>query len=79
MTATVGKVGHGSKVKVRSQEDETIEEYILVGSQDADPMHGMISSDSPFGRGMMGHGIGEIVTVDAPAGQFHYEIVEIEN
>ncbi|MBR1496042.1 MAG: transcription elongation factor GreA [Oscillospiraceae bacterium] len=79
MTGTAGKVGHGSKVKVRSEEDDTIEEYILVGSQEADPMHGMISSDSPFGRGLMGHGLGEIVAVDAPAGQFHYEILEIEN
>ena len=37
MTATAGKVGHGSKVKVRSEEDGSIEEYILVGSQEADP------------------------------------------
>ena len=79
MTATAGKVGHGSKVKVRSEEDGSIEEYILVGSQEADPMHGMISSDSPFGRGLMGHAVGEVVTVEAPAGQFFYEIIEIEN
>ena len=79
MTAAAGKVGHGSKVKVRSEEDETVEEYVLVGSQEADPMNGLISSDSPFGRGLMGHGVGEIVAVDAPDGQFHYEILEIEN
>ena len=79
MTTAAGKVGHGSKIKVRSEEDGTIEEYILVGSQEADPMHGMISSDSPFGRGLMGHAVGEVVTVDAPAGQFYYEIIEIEN
>ena len=79
MTSTAGKAGHGSRVKVRSLEDETVEEYSLVGSQEADPMHGMISSDSPFGRGLMGHMVGETVTVDAPAGQFHYEIIGIEN
>ena len=79
MTAAAGKVGHGSHVKVRSVEDDTIEEYNLVGSQEADPMHGMISSDSPFGRGLMGHAVGETVAVDAPAGQFHYEIIEITN
>ena len=39
----------------------------------------MISSDSPFGRGLMGHAVGEVVTVEAPAGQFFYEIIEIEN
>ena len=79
MTAAAGKVGHGSHVTVRSLEDDTVEEYGLVGSQEADPMNGMISSDSPFGRGLMGHGVGETVVVDAPAGQFHYEIIAIEN
>ena len=79
MTATAGKVGHGSHVKVRSVEDGTVEEYSLVGSQEADPMEGLVSSDSPFGQGLMGHAVGETVTIDAPAGQFRYEIIEIEN
>ena len=42
-------------------------------------MNGMVSSDSPFGRCLMGHAVGEIVTVEAPDGQFQYEILEIEN
>ena len=79
MTAAAGKVGHGSHVKVRSIEDGTVEEYSLVGSQEADPMEGLVSSDSPFGQGLMGHAVGETVTIDAPAGQFRYEIIAIEN
>lgn len=79
MTTAAGKVGHGSRVKVRDLEDGAAYEYRLVGSQEANPMQGLISSDSPFGRGLMGHAVGETVTVDAPAGQFQYEIVEIEN
>ena len=42
-------------------------------------MAGKISSDSPFGRGLLGHAVGEIVTVDAPAGQLEFEILEIDN
>ena len=79
MVTAAGKVGHGTKVKVRSLEDDLVEEYVLVGSQEADPMHGLISSDSPFGRGLMGHAVGETVAVEAPAGVFQYEILEIEN
>ena len=79
MVRAAGKVGHGSKVKVRDLEEDLEEEYCLVGSQEADPMNGMISSDSPFGRGLMGHEVGETVVVDAPAGQFRYLILEIEN
>ena len=79
MVATAGKVGHGSHIHVRSLEDDEEEEYTLVGSQEVDQMHGLISSDSPFGRSLMGHGVGEIVVVDAPDGQFRFEILEIEN
>ena len=79
MTAAVGKVGHGSRVKVRGVENGLELSYFLCGSQEANPMEGMISSDSPFGRCLMGHGVGETVVVEAPAGQFHYEILEIEN
>ena len=79
MTATAGKVGHGSRVKVRDIEEDFVEEYQIVGSQEANPMAGRISSDSPFGRGLLGHGVGETVTIDAPAGQLRFEILEIDN
>ena len=74
-----GKVVIGSTVKVKDVEDGFEEEYTIVGSQEADPMAGRISDDSPFGRGLMGHAVGEIVTVDAPAGQLKFEIVDIQN
>ena len=79
VTHLVGKVGHGSHVKVRDLEENTVEEYTIVGSQEANPMIGRISSDSPFGRGLLGHAVGETVTVDAPAGQLQFEILEINN
>ena len=74
-----GKVVIGSTVKVKDVEDGFEEEYTIVGSQEADPMAGRISDDSPFGRGLMGHAVGEIVSVEAPAGQLKFEIVDIQN
>ena len=79
MTAPTGTVGHGSKVKVRNLEENEIEIYHIVGSQEADPMIGHISSDSPFGRSLLGRTAGEYITVDAPAGLFRFEILEIDN
>ena len=78
-TAMAGTVGHGSVVKVRDLEDDSVTEYHIVGSQDANPMLGRVSSDSPFGMGLLGHKIGEIVTIDAPVGQLRFEIVVIDN
>ena len=77
-TATAGTVGHGSKVKVRDLEDDSILEYHIVGSQDANPMQGRVSSDSPFGMGLLGHKKGDIATVEAPVGQLRFEILPID-
>ena len=78
-TATAGTVGHGSVVKVRDLEDDSVLEYQIVGSQDANPMQGRVSSDSPFGLGLLGHKKGETITVEAPAGTLRFEILEINN
>jgi transcription elongation factor GreA len=49
----------------------------VVGSQEADPITGKISDDSPFGKGLMGHKVGDIVEVEAPAGRLKFEILNI--
>ena len=79
MTGPTGTVGHGSTVKVRDLDENEIAVYHIVGSQEANPMIGHISSDSPFGRSLLGRAAGEQITVEAPMGQFRFEILEIEN
>ncbi len=79
-TETVeGKVGLGSRVTVLDPEEGQEEVYQIVGSQDANPMEGRISDDSPFGRGLLGHSEGETVAVEAPAGILHFRIIRVEN
>ncbi len=73
-----GTVSLGSTVLVRDVEEGVEEEYHIVGSQEADPMQGRISDDSPFGAGLLGHRIGEIVTIEAPVGQLRFEILDIQ-
>ena len=67
----------GSKIKVMDVEFEEEETYEVVGSQEADPMNGRISEDSPFGRALLGKAVGEDVIVEAPAGTLHYRVIEI--
>jgi transcription elongation factor GreA len=71
------KVGIGSIVTVKDCEFNIEERYQVVGSQEADPITGKISDDSPFGKGLMGHKVGDIVEVEAPAGRLKFEILNI--
>ena len=52
--------------------------FKIVGSQEADAMHGIISEDSPFGKALMNHREGDTVTVNAPAGEIKYRSDKIE-
>lgn len=71
------EVSAGTRVKVEFVEDGSIEEYQIVGSQEADPGQGRISDESPFGRAVIGKKLGEIAVVEAPAGNIEYRIIEI--
>ena len=73
-----GKVATGSKVTVKDLSDGYEEAYQIVGSQEADPMNGRISDESPMGRALMEHHVGDKVEVDAPVGKLRFEIVAIE-
>jgi transcription elongation factor GreA len=54
------------------------EYYQIVGSQEADPMGGRISEESPFGKALLGKREGDEVVVEAPAGSMRYQILEIQ-
>mgnify|MGYP001033279582 FL=1 len=68
----------GSRIRVLDLEFNEEELYQVVGSQEADPMNGRISEDSPFGRALLGRAAGEEVHVEAPAGVLRYQILEIQ-
>ena len=67
----------GSTITVLDKEFGEKETYQVVGSQEADPMNGRISEESPFGKALLGKAVGEDVVVDAPAGTIHYQIIDI--
>ena len=68
----------GSTVTVLDKEFNEELTYKIVGSQEADPMNGRISEDSPFGKALMGKAIGDEVTVEAPAGVLKYKILDVQ-
>ena len=74
-----GVVALSSRIKLLDVDENEELEYQIVGSQEANPMSGRISDESPIGRGLLGHKVGETVTIDAPAGQMKFTILAVEN
>ena len=69
-------VAIGCKVTVKGPAGEAA--YSIVGSQEADPMHGIISEESPFGKALIGAREGDTVSVEAPQGVINYTVLKIE-
>ncbi len=71
----------GSKVEVRVNNPRTgktdIYNYKIVGSNEADPLSGNISDESAVGKALLGHGIGDKIEVEVPAGMMEYEVLAI--
>lgn len=71
------QVAIGSKVKIEYVEDQDVEEYIIVGSKEADPFQNKISNESPIAKAILGLRVGDIVSVDSPNGKYDVKVVEI--
>lgn len=65
----------GSWVKV--VEDGQEEAYRIVGWAEVDPINGLISNESPLGQALLGHRVGEEVTVKTPDGVRRFKVSEI--
>lgn len=67
----------GSKLKLKDLEMGETEDYQIVGFAQADPDIGLISDESPVGKALLGHRLGDTVEVEVPAGVISFEVLEI--
>ena len=74
----LNKISVGCQVKILDIEFDEELEYKVVGSTEANSLTGRISNESPVGRAIMGASVGDIVTVETPAGDLQYKILEIQ-
>lgn len=70
-------VNVGTVVKVLFVEDGDEDEYTIVGARESDPMSNKISNECPMGAALLGHKMGETVSVDAPDGAYQLKILGI--
>ena len=76
-TIDTGVVSLGSTVKVLDGELGEEITYSLVGSNEADPLMGKISDQSPIGAALIDKKAGDEVEVETPAGVLKLKIVEV--
>lgn len=71
------KVTIGSTVSLQYDGDDEIEEYRIVGSQEADPFNNKISNESPIAMAILGKKVGDMAEVDSPNGTYKVIIVKV--
>ena len=72
-----GKVVFGSTVELLEEETDTEIEYRIVGEDEADIKHNLISFTSPIARALIGKSEGDVVSFQAPGGEKTFEILEV--
>jgi len=75
ITSADGIVLVGSRVRVRGSDGE--DEFTIVLDCDADATADRVSAESPCGRALLGHHVGERVWFRAPGGIMHLTVVAV--
>ena len=74
-----GIVNIGNTVEIKYMDDsDDVEEYQIVGSQEADPFACKISNESPIAKALLNRKVGDIVDVESPNGVYQIEITSIK-
>lgn len=76
--ADTERINLGCKVLVYDEEFDEEVEFKIVGSTEANSLQGKISNESPLGKALIGTKVGDMVSVEAPAGMMEYKVLKIE-
>ena len=75
-SSSSGIIELGSGVLLHNQ-DGKVDQFVIVGSTEANPVEGRISNESPVGRALLGKRAGDVVEVVTPAGVLKLSIMEV--
>ena len=76
-SASDGVVNIGSTVSLQYDGEDEVEEYRIVGSQEADPFNNKISNESPIAHAILNKKVGSVVEVSSPDGVYKVKIVKV--
>lgn len=72
------QVNLGNKVIVELVDEGVKKEYQIVSFNEANPIEGKISNESPLGQALLGHSLNDLIEFNAPKKVVKYKIVEIK-
>jgi len=71
------RIVFGATVELADADSGEEKQYQIVGDLEADIKQGLIAISSPVARALIGKHEGDVITIDAPAGQREFEIVAV--
>ena len=72
------EIAVGKTVTFKELPDEETETYMIVGAAEADPFAGKISNESPVAKGLIGHRLGEDVSIETPGGEMKVKVLDVK-
>lgn len=66
-----------NKVKIKNTKNRAVMEYTIVADSEADLKEKKIASSTPIAQGLIGHKVGDKVSIKVPSGIMEFEILEI--
>ncbi len=75
-TKNRGSIDFGSQVTLENEKNQMT--FMLVNKFESDPLKQKLSTNSPFGKAVLGKKVGDKVKVSAPAGTVNYTVVRVE-
>jgi transcription elongation factor GreA len=73
-----GRVIFGATVELEETASGDTVTYQIVGDDEADIDHGLVSISSPIARALIGKTEGDVASVQAPGGAREYEIISVK-
>ena len=77
-TTASNEVGLNKYVTVKFLEDNYVQELYIVTTVEADPLEDQISIESPLGKSLFKHRVGDLIEVNSPEGTYRVEILNIK-
>lgn len=71
------KVAFGACMELKDSSDGSVEKWFLVGDGEDDALENKILTSSPMGQALLGHSVGDNITVEAPVGELKFKIISI--